>query len=209
MTEKIKSNIKIKKYKAAEESVDEVYEAFIKDNFTIEDVVYMWNQLITFLKDYSVDKFSINNDNFMDYDQMLNSFGSFKELCLYLKETAEYIISEDNITCKNINLNKNFLQLIDYIDKNFPYDLQLKDLADQFFLNYSYCCELFKKAKGCTFIEYITSLRMGKARELLKKRELSVNDVAEMVGYKDYFYFNRCFKKFHGITPLNFKKTVV
>ena len=62
----------------------------------------------------------------------------------------------------------------------------------------------FKKETGQNFMDYLTELRISKAKELLCGEELSVQDVAEQVGYRDLKYFSRLFKKLTGVSPVSY-----
>ena len=65
---------------------------------------------------------------------------------------------------------------------------------------------LIKKETGMSFTEYITEKRMEDAKKLLLKEELSIEEVAEKVGYHDYFYFTKAFKKYAGVSPSIYRK---
>ena len=98
------------------------------------------------------------------------------------------------------------MKLIEYIDEHYTERLFLKTLAADFYINLNYCCELFKKIKGCTFSEYVTGLRMKKAAELLKGGRLTISEVANAVGYEDYFYFIRVFSKYYNMPPAKYMR---
>lgn len=100
-----------------------------------------------------------------------------------------------------------FSQMLAYIDKNYTSRLYLKDLAEAYHFNANYCCTLFQTQTGMTFSHYIISKRMEKASRLLETKDLSVGRIAELVGYNDYFYFNKLFKKKIGVTPAEFRRT--
>ena len=55
-------------------------------------------------------------------------------------------------------------------------------------------------------MDYLTELRINKAKELLSGDDLSVQDVAEMVGYQDLKYFSKLFKRITGVSPSDYKK---
>ena len=55
-------------------------------------------------------------------------------------------------------------------------------------------------------MDYLTELRINKSKELLCSDDLSVQDVAELVGYRDLKYFSRLFKKTTGVSPSDYKK---
>lgn len=97
--------------------------------------------------------------------------------------------------------------ILDYIHINYcDPNISLNKISEIFYLNMAYCSVLFKKCTGMTYSEYLTSIRMTKACELLKDPTLSVEEVSYKIGYDDYFYFNRVFKKNIGITPANYKR---
>lgn len=100
----------------------------------------------------------------------------------------------------------NFGNLLQHINGNYTQELYLKELSERFYINFTYCSELFKKKTGKTFSEYLTQLRMNKAAELLLKGAISVEETSNQVGYHDYYYFNKVFKKHFGTTPSKYKK---
>lgn len=100
--------------------------------------------------------------------------------------------------------NENFKSLINYINNHYNEKLTLSSLAEDFHMNSTYCCKLFTKYYNCSFTEYLRNLRMEKACTLLKQ-DMTISDVAEKVGYSDYFHFSKLFKKVYGITPYKFK----
>ena len=85
-------------------------------------------------------------------------------------------------------------------------DITLKSVASQVGLSPQYFSKLFKEVCGKNFIDYITDLRIEKAKELLTQGELDIGAVAEAVGYFDTNYFSRIFKKNIGCTPKQYRK---
>lgn len=70
----------------------------------------------------------------------------------------------------------------------------------------NYFSSVFKKELDQSAVNYITEVRMEKAREYLKDTDLSVIEIAENVGYEDSQYFFRVFKKTTGVTPLQYRQ---
>ena len=60
---------------------------------------------------------------------------------------------------------------------------------------------MFKQQVGCNLMLYLAQARMTQAKKLLAQRDLSITDVAQMVGYDDYAYFSRVFKRMEGKSP--------
>ncbi|MEG2380142.1 MAG: response regulator [Oscillospiraceae bacterium] len=101
--------------------------------------------------------------------------------------------------------NANFKKMIDYINENYEQKLYLNELAKQFDCNSNYCCGLFKKIFNLSFSEYVLKTRMKEAARLLTKTDTSITDIALKIGYDDYYYFNRMFKKFYNIPPRQYR----
>ena len=69
-----------------------------------------------------------------------------------------------------------------------------------------YFSKLFKEEAGENFIDYLTGLRIARARELLADPARTVKDISRMVGYADPNYFSRIFKKQTGMTPREYRE---
>ncbi len=93
-----------------------------------------------------------------------------------------------------------------YIQDNLGKPLTLEDVSRAAGFNASYFSTLFKKMTGENFLEYISEMRIEKAKELLRDTDLSISDICEQVGYADIKYFSKTFKKYAGINPGEFRK---
>ncbi|WP_035346960.1 response regulator [Alkalihalobacillus hemicellulosilyticus] len=98
------------------------------------------------------------------------------------------------------------VQIQDYINKHFQLDLKASDIAEKHFITPNYFSVLFKQETGKSFSEYVNSLRIRKASELLSETSNKVFEIAEYVGYKEYKYFVQVFKKHVGVTPTQFRR---
>jgi len=92
-----------------------------------------------------------------------------------------------------------------FINEHYMQDVQLKDLALVIHVSSTYLSIKFKKEMGCSFKEYLVSVRMNKACQLMKTNK-SCKGIAHAVGYSDYAQFSKMFKKFTGYTPTMYKK---
>ena len=102
--------------------------------------------------------------------------------------------------------NEVFAALLAYIQQNIDKPLMLKELAGKFYITPNHCCYLFQSQLDTTFSEYVTGLRMERARELLRSTDRHVYEIAAEVGYADPQYFNRVFRQENGSTPLMYRK---
>ena len=90
---------------------------------------------------------------------------------------------------------------------NFAKDLSLADVSRIVNISPYYFSKLFKEDTGENFIEYLTAIRINKAKELLDASEYSMKEICAMVGYSDPNYFSRTFKKNVGVTPTEYKES--
>ncbi|WP_240415095.1 response regulator [Paenibacillus periandrae] len=91
------------------------------------------------------------------------------------------------------------------IDERFAENLQVGDIAREVFLSPTYLCLLFKQETGETINEYLTKVRIEKAKELLSDPRNKFYEVCYTVGYSDPSYFSKLFKKYTGLTPSAFR----
>lgn len=91
--------------------------------------------------------------------------------------------------------------MTNYIHEHYADELTLADLSDKVFISRNHLSIIFKNITGETFNNYLTRVRIEKARELLMERNMLVYEVAERVGYKNIPYFSTLFKKITGMNP--------
>lgn len=96
-----------------------------------------------------------------------------------------------------------------YIENHFYEDLTVKGIADHFGFNSDYLSNLFHKAEGVKLTNYITNIRLEKACAMLIESDVPVYYVAYKVGYNDYQYFHRVFKRAKKMTPCEYRKKKV
>lgn len=110
---------------------------------------------------------------------------------------------------KDINyMNKVRVEnIIKYMTMHFTDNIQIKDLAERENISVSYLVRIFKKITNQTPINYLNSIRMNKARQLLADG-CTVTETAELVGFSDVYYFSRVFKQYVGMTPTSYRGAV-
>ncbi|WP_068773647.1 response regulator [Paenibacillus sp. FJAT-26967] len=93
-----------------------------------------------------------------------------------------------------------------YIRLHYREQIPLEKLSETFHLSPSHISRSFKTEFGETLTDYVTRLRINKAKLLLADPELKITSIAEAVGYQDEKYFSRAFKKLEGVSPNMFRK---
>lgn len=106
------------------------------------------------------------------------------------------------------NKNRSILKTaVDFIDSHYmEEDISLNTVANVANVSSNHFSALFSQNMGQTFIEYLTTLRMNKAKELLRCTGMRSSEIAGEIGYKDAHYFSYLFKKTQGMTPSDYRK---
>ncbi len=92
-----------------------------------------------------------------------------------------------------------------YIQEHYSNDISLDEVSREVNISPYYFSKLFKEEAGENFIEYLTNVRIGKAKEMLENPALSIKEVSILSGYADPNYFSRIFKKQTDMTPSEYK----
>ncbi|WP_434751085.1 response regulator [Paenibacillus amylolyticus] len=95
---------------------------------------------------------------------------------------------------------------LDLIHKYYAEDISLQSVASHINVNPSYLSRLFKQEKGENFISYLTRVRIEHAKAYLLSKELKIYEIADKVGYHNYTYFSKIFKKRTGLTPEEYRE---
>lgn len=173
------------------------------------------NYMDIFLKAENMD--FCDNSIIHDYD------GSIKKLFLMIKKaSSEKETNYLNITDKLLEAMWEYIKK--YIEKNFKYDFVVNiknkiydNLSNPDFnitkevqkigFNIDYFRRCFREELSCTPLEYMTRLRIEQAEKLLTQRTFkSVENVSELCGFSDNFYFSKIFKKHTGLSPRDYRK---
>ncbi len=106
---------------------------------------------------------------------------------------------------------KNICELLEkYLKEHYTEDISFGALSQKFGFTQEYLGKIFKKYSGETPSKYLTRLRMNEAKRLLQEnKEIEIQKIGELVGYKDGFYFSRAFKSYTGIQPSEFRNQML
>lgn len=144
-------------------------------------------------KDFSIDRI-IEITNCTDIDQLE------RLVMMQIEELIRILIDKQKIYSDSI------LKIIQYIEERYADSITLEELANYVHMNRSYISYLFKKETGSNINTYLLAFRMDKAKELLENSKNSIQDISCRIGIPDSAYFSKLFKKYTGISPLEFRR---
>ncbi|HEX2954389.1 MAG TPA: response regulator [Bacillota bacterium] len=129
-----------------------------------------------------------------------------------LAELEKYLLDifarvNEYVDDKRTSLNQHLIDEIRrYIDNHFASEVTLSGIASQYKISPGYLSLLFSERIGKNFSDYLTELRIKKAKELLKHSDMKIYEISNAVGYSDSYYFSSCFKKIVGATPSEYRE---
>ncbi|MDR1899591.1 MAG: response regulator [Treponema sp.] len=110
---------------------------------------------------------------------------------------------------RRIGINRNFLQALEYIEKNYSEPLTMARTAAALELNPSYFSRMFSRCAGESFMKHLTRLRMEKAKMMLRLNNEKIYEIAEKVGYADYRIFSKHFREYSGVSPADYRNNII
>ena len=157
--------------------------------------------IIIFITAYDRFDYAIEAMHIKAFDYLLKPWKEEK-LCELINTAIENVRSMQK-TDSIVHSQKDVIK--DYIDRNYKKDISAKDVAG--ILGYSdvYFSKVFKQLFDDNFINYLTKIRIDRAKVLLKDVSFNIKEVGKSVGYADSNYFTKVFKRSIGISPSEYR----
>jgi two-component system response regulator YesN len=143
----------------------------------------------------------------MCYQEILD-ISSLDEICNWAKDMLNCYMDHEINTKDQKNIQA-IQKAVNYMNQNYEKKLTIDEIAQAVYLSPCYLSRIFKQSLGCTLMEYLTQIRVEKAKTMLKNPKYNIMQVAEENGFEDPGYFTRVFKKIEGITPSRFKQNAL
>ena len=140
---------------------------------------------------------ALKSDN--DFGKIISSSVLYKilvELYAMLNSKHEIEISQGNRIVNDVKL---------YIDEHYNQDITIEELSELVYVTPQYLCKMFKRHLNLRPFQYIAMKRIQHAKKMLLDNNMSVNDIAHLVGYNDCSYFCAIFRKYEMISPSEFR----
>lgn len=139
--------------------------------------------------------FCLNIDAYEDLQRMTDWLTAYLQEAIGVREQAN-----------QRDIHRSILAAAEYIREHYNEDISLSSVSTRYYITSSYFSSMFKEIIGENFVEYLTRIRMEKAKELLTDTSHKIGQISEMVGYADSRYFSKLFKKHTGWMPTEFRQ---
>ena len=140
-------------------------------------------------------------------DEALYYAASFGDLMADTWEIIVKLIQHTEVKSQKVDNPRFFSSVELYLEKNLSEALMLQGVCSVFGISQTYLSRLFRKYKNMSFNEYLTTIRVEKAKQLIIENPgMHLKNIAETVGYNDQFYFSRVFRSVTGIPPSEYIK---
>ncbi|WP_339278566.1 response regulator transcription factor [Paenibacillus sp. FSL W8-1187] len=124
----------------------------------------------------------------------------------------DWVAEKIRLVCSRYAPNENLKHketvdfIIQYIHEHYAENIHLQQLADRVYISKNHLSTIFRQATGETFGDYLTRVRMERAKSMVLEKRLLVAEIAEKVGYRNVPYFTTLFKRHTGKSPTEFYK---
>ncbi len=184
-----------------EDMLKHLPDIFIQNRYTMHHVVWFYNTLIGRIN------MSLNREatfSQMDEEDLQMYFQNLTELCASLLSYIRESIASQNTGHENAH--DMWSDILKYIEQNYTQKIRAQDICSTLFISPTTLYNAFKANTQQTFVEYLTCFRLEKAKQLLRLSPKTIPQIAEAVGIKDHYYFNKVFKKYTGLSVINWQK---
>lgn len=200
-------------YKAERENMQEYLKLLIK-NYTQKAInpSLVSDQMIELLIEIKSQLTQVYKDRAFFILRHQNIWNLYKVRTVRrLGTLMDRVICEASVDIENIIENKGnyslMSRIIDYIHQNcMSPAFSATEVANEVNLSRNYFLKIFKENMGMVFGDYVTKIRMDKAKELLKNTDMTVYSISLEVGYESQYHFSRKFKSLYGVSPIEYRK---
>ena len=140
----------------------------------------------------------------LDYNEEIEK--NLISLLFHLINNFHYLTYDNEEIKENENLLERYHRIAKYIFNNYNNNITLKDIANKEFLSTHYLSHEIKYATGLSFTDLVNLTRVEESIKFLLDSDKTISDICEEVGFSHTRYFNKHFKNYYGLTPLQYRK---
>ena len=196
-------------YEAANKIIDELFDTIRKSKLSNENIKVLSLEIFMMLTKFVVEEAmsvdTIFKQNICS-EEYIMQYSSLNELRNAIQSSIK-AICDYMIKVKRSDGETAIEEIKKYIEQYYYTEINLSQLANKYFINASYLSQLFKNKTGKRFSDYITNVRIEKAKELLLTTNLKAYQISEVIGYNNPRYFSEVFVKYQAVTPTQYRQS--
>ncbi|MGO4497295.1 response regulator [Paenibacillus sp. 2RAB27] len=196
----------------AEQEFERLFASFVSDSTTVGHLQWCADILLHAIekqlqeKDVRIEE--ICGKNTLMYSELIHQRNDLSAVKKLFKEELLPVVLSFYSHSGEKQGEKVVGELKKWLESNYEQSFSLHQIASSYYLNPDYLSRTFKKLTGKNFVDYLTDIRMHKAKELMNKTKYKNYEVAQKVGYEDYRYFSQIFKRKVGMTIGEYRKVI-
>ena len=181
--------------------------------WTLLEVKQTVRQVVNLIMFYTANEKQENGEGVSDTENIADILDKnverldVKNLCESIEEVVDYMICGKELAATD-SMKDIVHRAAAYVDSHYAEELTLTSLAERYHVESTYFSRMFRQETGKNLILYITDKRIEKAREYIEKTDMNLTEAAFLVGYDDYTYFSRVFKKYENMTVKEYKNKI-
>ncbi len=176
--------------------------------YPVESVLGLVLKMVTEIElKYTVMQNFVTNFNAEQFHRIIYSIETLEHLKMWLAQYLEQKITSME-TISDPSIRKEIADAKRFVMINIGEKISMEEMAQRLTLNSSHFSRMFKAETGETFISYVTRIKMERAKELLDQSDLSIQEIAEQLGYDHTSYFIKLFRNYSGHSPNEHRRSI-
>jgi len=203
--EKLMLALRLQNDAEIKKQLDGVFHSIREQKLTAETIYVMVIGLVSLCLSYIVTRgYEIGTVLGADFspDLDIKELENLEGIHAWLEEIFHKTLKINDETKRLSRSKQIFEETRLFIEQNYQNpNLSVEAITKLAFIHGSYLRKIFNREANMSISDYITYVRMQRAKELIQRRDANITSISEMVGYNDPGYFSKCFKKYYGLTP--------
>lgn len=180
-------------------TISDMLEEMEKEHYERRNVQKNCERILSVLKNNEVietDRLNVLTEQMNEYE----TFGQYQTCIMNVLNIVTQSIRKKDKKQYSANITRT----LEYINNNYMNDISLEICAEEVGCSYTSLSREFRKETGMRFVEYLNQQRVNKAKSLLIRKDISMKEIVEVAGFRNYNYFFKVFKEMVGVTPSEF-----
>ena len=178
------------------------YHANSVRNFTIDFLIFSRNLVLEQVE--RIDEEVLSSEQLYEYINACDFYGEILDLARKQIELLELNLKQH----QSGKYGSVVGQVVSYVHSHYDGDVNLGLLSDMLHVSSSYLSRIFLQKTGMNFVDFLTEVRIDKAKQLLQDFDLSISEITDRVGFTNAKYFGKVFKRECGVTPSLYRESL-